>query len=205
MEDDRQEAAGNGEDYTEDDIELVTDDQEADAADRPSASTSSELDALNSKYLRLYADFENYRKRVNKDKEELVRYGNESLIYELLPVLDNLELALKHATGDLNAGLVQGVEVTLKELHRTLEKFGVTRIAAQGQPFDPAVHHAMSQVERADLPEKLVAEEFRAGYRYRDKVLRPSLVSVSTRPKAAAGEDADSVAIKFKDTEEEEQ
>lgn len=141
---------------------------------------------LNDKYLRLYADFENYRKRVNKDKEELVRYGNETLIYELLPILDSLDLALMHTSGESQSGLVQGVEMTLKELLRTLEKFGLTRIVAAGTAFDPAQHHAMIQVERDDIDEKMVAEEMRTGYRYRDKVLRPSLVSVSVRPQKAA-------------------
>jgi len=142
------------------------------------------------KYVRLYADFENYRKRVNKDKEDLIRYGNESLIYELLPALDSLDLALKHASGADRSGLVQGVEMTLKELLRTLEKFGLTRIEAAGKPFDPALHHAMIQVEREDIDEKMVAEEMRPGYLYRDKVLRPSLVAVSVKPaKNAVGQE----------------
>jgi len=148
------------------------------------------IDELNNKYLRLYAEFENYRKRVGKEKEELVRYGNESLLYELLPVIDSLELALKHATGEENSGLVKGVEITLKELHRTLEKFGLSRIDSSGKEFDPSVHHAMTQVERDDLDEKMVAEELRPGYLYNDKVLRPSLVSVSVKPKKQEEETA---------------
>ena len=143
---------------------------------------ATDLGELNNKYLRLYADFENYRKRVNRDKEDLVRYGNETLLYELLPILDNLELALRHVSDESNAGLVQGVEMTLKELLRTVEKFGLTRIEAVNKAFDPAVHHAMAQVERGDIEEKMVAEELRAGYLYRDKVLRPSLVMVSVKP-----------------------
>lgn len=143
------------------------------------------LQDLKNKYLRLHADFDNYKKRVNKDKEELAKYGNEALLYELLPAIDSLELALKHATADQNSGLVQGVEMTFKELHRILEKFGLSRIAAEGKAFDPSVHHAMVQVERDDIEEKMVAEELRAGYMYRDKVLRPSLVSVSVKPKVA--------------------
>jgi molecular chaperone GrpE len=192
------------EDFEEDDLELV--DEETVSEERTELSAkNTETEELNNKYLRLYADFENYRKRVNKDKEELIRYGNESLLYELLPAIDNLELAMKHASGDVNSGLVQGVEVTLKELQRTLEKFGLLRIEARGKQFDPAVHHAMSQVERTDMPENMVAEEFRAGYRYRDKVLRPSLVAVSTQSKNKEKQDADSVEIKIKDTIEEEE
>lgn len=191
------------EDFGEDDIELVTDSPEEEAEQQEPA-VSSAADELNSKYLRLYADFDNYRKRVNKDKEDLVRYSNESLLYELLPAIDNLELALKHASGEVNSGLVQGVEVTLKELQRTLEKFGLVRIEVTGKPFDPAVHHAMSQVERADMDEKMIAEEFRAGYKYREKVLRPSLVAVSVKSQKQQNEDAEAVEIKNYDSIQEE-
>ncbi len=151
--------------------------------EQPAAADTEALRELNNKYLRLYAEFDNYKKRVNRDKAELSRYSNESLLYSLLPVLDNLELALKHASCDPNTGVVQGVEITLKELQRTLEKFGLKRIEADGKAFDPAVHHAMMQVERDDIEEKMVAEELRAGYLYHEKVLRPSLVSVSVKPK----------------------
>lgn len=191
------------EDFGEDDIELVTDSPEEEAEQQEPA-VSSAADELNSKYLRLYADFDNYRKRVNKDKEDLVRYSNESLLYELLPAIDNLELALKHASGEVNSGLVQGIEVTLKELQRTLEKFGLVRIEVTGKSFDPAVHHAMSQVERADMDEKMIAEEFRAGYKYRDKVLRPSLVAVSVKSQKQQNEDAEAVEIKNHDSIQEE-
>lgn len=142
---------------------------------------TAEIQEINDKYLRLYAEFENYKKRVNKDKEEIFKYGNESLLYELLPIIDNLEMALKHATNSVSEGLVQGVEITLKELQRTLEKFGLSPIEANGKPFDPLVHHAMTQVERDDVDEKTVVEEFRRGYMFRDKVLRPSLVAVSKK------------------------
>ena len=187
----------------EDEIELVTDDEEEGEEPTGKKAAAEAADELNAKYLRLYADFENYRKRVNKDKEELVRYGNESLLYELLPAIDNLELALKHSSGDINSGLVQGVEVTLKELQRTLEKFGLVRIEAAGKAFDPVVHHAMSQVERDDLDEKMIAEEYRAGYRYREKVIRPSLVSVSIKPQKQKNDAEASEEITNESIEEE--
>ncbi|MBI5632737.1 MAG: nucleotide exchange factor GrpE [Nitrospirae bacterium] len=192
------------EDFGEDDIELVTDSPDEETEQQKTA-VSAEADELNSRYLRLYADFENYRKRVNKEKEDLVRYGNESLLYEILPAIDNLDLALKHASEEINSGLVQGVEVTLKELQRTLEKFGLVRIEATGKPFDPAIHHAMSQVQRADMEENMIAEEFRAGFRYRDKVLRPSLVAVSAKPQKQQDNDAEASEIKKTDSIEEEQ
>lgn len=156
---------------------------------------TSELQEINDKYVRLYAEFENYKKRINKDKEELVRYGNESLIFELLPVIDNLEMALKHSSHDLNTGIVQGVEITLKELQRVLEKFGLSPIDASGKPFDPTVHHAMTQVERDDVEEKTVVEEFRKGYMLWDKVLRPSLVAVSKKPFAGQEKTEEQIEI----------
>lgn len=145
------------------------------------SSPEAELADLRDRFVRLYAEFENFKKRVQKDKEELIKYGTESLLYELLPVIDNLEMALKHAT-DTADGLVKGVEITLREFQRVIEKFGLTPISAIGKPFDPAVHHAMSQVERADIEDKTVVEEFRKGYMFADKVLRPSLVAVSRKP-----------------------
>jgi molecular chaperone GrpE len=141
----------------------------------------AELQETNAKYLRLYAEFENYKKRVSKDKEELIKYSNESLLYEILPFIDHLEMALKHASNEVSSGLVQGVEITLRDLRKTLEKFGLTAIEADGKPFDPVVHHAMSQVERNDTEDNTVVEEFRRGYMLRDKVLRPALVAVSKK------------------------
>jgi molecular chaperone GrpE len=151
------------------------------AEEAPATAAPKEIQELNDKYLRLYAEFDNYRKRVSREKEELLKFGNESLLYDLLPVLDSLELALKHGS-DPNTGVLQGVEITRKEFQRVLEKFGVKRIEAEGKAFDPSVHHAMVQVEREDLEERMIAEELRAGYLYRDKVLRPSLVAVSVKP-----------------------
>ncbi len=172
-------------DGQDEELTLVDAESEETAAEKPKETESSALQELNNKYLRLYAEFDNYKKRVNKEKEELRRYGNESLLYELLPAIDNLELALKHGSCDPRTGVVEGVEITLKELQRTLEKFGLRKIESLGKKFDPAVHHAMVQVEREDMDEKMVAEELRAGYLLYDKVLRPSLVAVSARPKKA--------------------
>jgi molecular chaperone GrpE len=164
----------------------ATEDRENETAERATSDEKERLSAglqeANDKYLRLYAEFENYKKRVNKDKEELIKFGNESLLFEILPVLDNLEMALKHARDDVSSGLVQGVEITLRELKKTLRKFGLSEIEAEGKPFAPLVHHAISQVERSDVPENIVVEEYRKGYMLKDKVLRASLVAVSRSP-----------------------
>jgi molecular chaperone GrpE len=172
------------------------------SSDEPSDLTA-QFQEMNDKYVRLYAEFENYRRRVNKDKEEIIRYGNENLLYELLTVLDHLEMAVKHASGDISSGLMQGVEITLKELKRTLEKFGLTGIEAEGRPFDPAVHHAMSQVVREDIADNLVVEEYRKGYMLKDKVLRPSLVAVSKKNGLQTTEGETGITVENNNSEEE--
>ena len=164
---------------------------------------SAELQEINAKYLRLYAEFENYKKRVSKDKEELIKYGNENLLYEILPFIDHLEMALKHASNEVSSGLVQGVEITLRDLRKTLEKFGLTAIEADGKPFDPVVHHAMSQVERNDTEDNTVVEEFRRGYMLRDKVLRPALVAVSKKTVKSEGQEQEEKTEINKNIEEE--
>ncbi len=144
----------------------------------------TELTEMKDKYLRLYAEFENYKKKIQKDKEELLRYGNECLVYDLLPVIDTLEMAMKHSTeggAEKSQPLIQGVENTLREFIRVLDKFGIKAIEAAGKPFDPACHHAMSQIESLDFEDNIVLEEFRKGYLFNNKVLRPSLVAVSRR------------------------
>lgn len=163
-------------------VELKEDsDQEADTMCR------SELDKVRDEYVRLYAEFDNYRKRMAKDKEELIRHANESLMLDLLPSLDHLEIALKHAreAEDMDApksGLMQGVDMTLRELLRTLEKFGLKQIDASGQVFDPEFHHAVSQAEVEGMDPGMVVEDLRKGYIHNGKVIRATMVSVSKAP-----------------------
>ncbi len=141
-----------------------------------------ENEELKERYLRIYAEFENYKKMVAREREEILRYSNESLISAIIPSIDNLEMALKHIPEGANDGLVKGVELTLKEMLRVLERTGLTQIDSLNKTFDPRYHEAMSMVERNDVEPMTVVEEFRKGYMYRDKVLRPSLVAVSKRP-----------------------
>ncbi|MCI0468575.1 MAG: nucleotide exchange factor GrpE [Nitrospirae bacterium] len=147
------------------------------------ALLQSELNEVKDRHLRLYAEFENYKKKVQKDREELIRYSNESLVYELLPIIDSMGIALKHAKDESadSRSLIEGVENTERELLRILEKFGLKTIEAANKPFDPAYHHAISQAERDDMESNIVAEEFRRGYLFGENVLRPSLVVVSKK------------------------
>jgi len=143
---------------------------------------------LNERYIRLHAEFDNYKKRVAKDREELRKFANEGIIMELLSVIDHLEMAVKHAQEDVLQNVVQGVEMTLKEFERVLENNGVKRIDAQGRDFDPNVHHAMTQIPTTDAKANTVVEEFRKGYQLHEKVIRPALVAVATPPAEPAQE-----------------
>ena len=132
------------------------------------------------RFVRERADLENYRKRVNREKEELLNYGNKSLIEEILPIVDNLERALAHASEDGQAAVVEGIRMTHGMLVAALRKFGVTPIEAVGTPFDSAFHQAMAQVPTDDVPPNTVVEEYQRGYLLKERLLRPAMVTVST-------------------------
>lgn len=135
---------------------------------------------LNKKILYLQADFQNYRRRAEAELEEVSLYGSQNLIYGLLKVADELELAVKAGEGSKESGpLVKGVKMALKRLVELLQNEGVSRIEAIGKQFDPSVHEAIESVPTADLPEGRVVEEIRSGFMLRGKVIRPSLVKVS--------------------------
>ncbi len=138
-------------------------------------------------YLRERADLENYRKRIQREKEDLSRFANEGILREILPVMDNLERAVDHARQEGGDGeaLLQGVELTLDHFRKALGKFGVTPIESQGKAFDPAFHEAMGQVESAEHPPNTVARELQKGYLLNDRLLRPALVMIA---KASAKE-----------------
>jgi molecular chaperone GrpE len=139
-------------------------------------------------YLRTAADFDNYRKRMQREMADFRKYANEQMALDLLTVVDHLGLALKHAgeSGETVQGLQEGVELVHKQLRSVLEKFGIKQFAAAGEPFDPARHDALMQVVTDELPENTVAQVMQDGYLYHDKVLRHAKVGVAKRPEAAA-------------------
>jgi molecular chaperone GrpE len=133
--------------------------------------------------LRALAEAENIRRRSQRDREEYVRYANESLLRDLLPVLDNLDRALGAARAANDAsGVVGGVELIHRELLKVLERAGVTRYSALGQPFDPTRHEAIARVVSADAKPGTVVGETLPGYMLHNRVLRPALVSVAAAP-----------------------
>lgn len=136
------------------------------------------------KLLRERADLENYRKRVSREKEELLNYGVKSLIEEVLPVVDNLERALEHASEEGLPALLEGVKMTHSILLSALKKYGVSPVeGTSGTPFDPAYHQAMAQVETSEHPPNSIVQEFQKGYILKERLLRPSMVSVASPPK----------------------
>lgn len=142
-----------------------------------------ECKALNDRYLRLAAEFENYKRLTQRDQREQIRFGNEQLLKELLPVVDNMERAIKAARANgSDSALVQGVELTLKQLSGILGKFGVQAIETAGQDFDPSAHQAVSYGPSNDVPANKVLDEFQKGYRLHDRILRAAMVSVSSGP-----------------------
>lgn len=136
--------------------------------------------------LRLAAEFENYKKRMERDRAKSLKYAAENFIKELLPSVDNLERAIEQGQkAGKNSELLQGVELTFKGLVATLDKFQVTPLESIGQPFDPNFHEALAMDHSDDVAENHVLVEFEKGYHYKDKLLRPAKVVVS---KGAAAE-----------------
>jgi len=144
----------------------------------------AERDQLVDRLARLQADFENARKRSERERAEFRDYATGSVVEQFLPVLDHFELALK-ATGSVEQ-LRSGVELIVKQMGEVLQKMQITPIPTVGEPFDPRVHEALGSVDRDDLPDQYVAEEIRRGYRLRDRLLRPAMVRVAHNPKQTA-------------------
>jgi molecular chaperone GrpE len=132
------------------------------------------------RYVRQAAELDNFKKRSAREREENARYANEALVRDLLPVIDNLERAIAHASsGGNEKPLVEGVDMVLKGFLDTLSKHGVQPVAAVGLTFDPAQHEALAQVESSEHQPNAVIEQHQKGYIMRDRLLRPALVTVS--------------------------
>lgn len=139
-------------------------------------------------YLRSQAEMENFRKRMQRDKQDSLRFANEGILREILPVIDNLERAVEHAKdNDADAaGLLEGVEMTLGQFARALDKFGVRPVESVGHPFDPDRHEAMGQMVTTEQSANTVAQQLQKGYLLNDRLLRPALVMVAKAPEAEA-------------------
>jgi molecular chaperone GrpE len=147
------------------------------------AAKAEEVTGLNDKYLRLAAEFDNYKRLAQRDQRDQIRFGNEHLLKELLPVVDNLERAIKSSREGAGSDvLIQGVDLTLKQLTGALTKFYVVPVETVGRPFDPATHQAVTSVTSETVPKQHVVDEFQRGYLLHDRILRAAMVSVSSGP-----------------------
>jgi len=158
----------------------VETEEEAPAVDTldPVEALEAKAEELKDQLLRSRAEFENFRKRTAREVERIRKTATESVIHDLLPVLDNLELALEHAE-DAVGPIADGIKMVLKQLLGVLERNGLEPIEALGRPFDPKVHEAISEIESAEVPKDNVAQEFQRGYTLGGQILRPSKVVVS--------------------------
>ena len=133
----------------------------------------------NEKYVRLMAEFQNYKKRVAKEKNDIREYATEKLVMELLPVLDNFERALAASAEDDPAGYAKGMELIFTQMVTELQKSGLTEVEAEGQDFDPTKHNAVMTEENEELESGKVSKVLQKGYALNDKVIRPSMVAVT--------------------------
>ena len=136
---------------------------------------------MEERFLRVNAEFENYKKRIVRENSERFKYFNLDLIQELLPSLDNLERAITHAKSENKDfdSMIEGLEMVNKMTHEVFEKFGVSRVSTVGEVFDPNIHQAVGVVQSDTVPENHVVEECLGGYLLHDRIIRPAMVRVS--------------------------
>jgi molecular chaperone GrpE len=151
--------------------------------------------AFEDRYMRLYAEFENYKKRAAREAKEFRKFANEALVKEMLPVIDNLERAIHSSSSQENNQenyrdkILEGVTMTLNEILKVLERFNVKPVEALGQPFDPNYHEAVAQEESNVHEDNTVIREFQKGYLLHDRLIRPAMVVVSKGGPAPAAEE----------------
>ncbi|MBP1930509.1 nucleotide exchange factor GrpE [Ammoniphilus resinae] len=173
---------------TVDEVKLDEANETTEHAQEADADSNVEIEQLKkqveenyNRYLRVQADFDNYRKRTRREQEELIRYAAQSVIEGLLPALDNLERALAAAKDSQDVdSLTKGVDMVFRQIVQTLEQEGLQAIETVGKPFDPHFHQAVMQEESPDHEAGMVIQELQKGYQLKDRVIRPSMVKVSS-------------------------
>jgi molecular chaperone GrpE len=164
------------------------------------AATEKAGKEFEDRYMRLCAEFENYKKRSAREAQDFRKFANEALIKDLLPVIDNLERAIQSSSPqenhpeNFNGSIIEGVQMTLNEILKVLERFHAKPIDSLGQPFDPNYHEAVGQEESDEHEDNIVVREFQRGYLLHDRLIRPAMVMVSkavSKPAAAENEPTD--------------
>ncbi|MFW2610705.1 nucleotide exchange factor GrpE [Aliarcobacter butzleri] len=168
---------------TKEEIKTEEAEQKTESLEEKVARLESELKESEEKFLRAYADFENMKKRLEKEKYQAIDYASEKFAKDLLTPLDTLEMALNSAKADVDANellekLKEGIELTLKNFITTFEKHNITKVETDGE-FDPNVHNAVMQVDSAEHNSGQIVQELQKGYILKDRLLRPSMVSIA--------------------------
>lgn len=164
----------------EDVIEELEDESQEDGSEKDLEEGKKETDEYKERYLRLQADFANYKKRIEKEKGSIYTFANEKLVTELLDVVDNFERAFTSINEEIeDDNFYKGVVLVYKQLMNILEKNGLEEIEAKEEKFDPNLHHAVMQEKDDEYEENIVIDVFQKGYKLKDKVVRPSMVKVS--------------------------
>ena len=158
-------------------------DAEAEAVENEFDLLQEELTALKDKYARVHADFENIKKRLEREKYTAVEYANEKFAKDMIPVMDSLQMAYASADADTDAAellakLKEGIELTLKQFTTSLEKHGVTMVS-HDEPFDPNIHNAVQSVDSDEVESGQIVQTFQTGYKYKDRPLREAMVVVA--------------------------
>ena len=166
---------------------------EGDTAESPDPEVQKlrvERDSLQDRLLRKHAEFENYRKRVERERSEYVQFASAELMKELLNAMDSFDLAIRNAAAEDSAGenMLRGLDLVYKQFQDTLGRFGLKPIDAKGQLFDPNFHQAVSTVATDEVDENTVVEEMRRGYTLNGRLLRPAMVTVATNSKRGTGD-----------------
>lgn len=164
---------------TEEVVEEVTDKKKKKASKKKDKK-DEQIEELNDKYQRLFAEFQNFRNRSEKEKTAMYEVGAKSIIEKILPVVDNFERGVAALSEeDLDSPVGQGMNLIYKQMVQTLADMGVEAIEAEGQEFNPELHSAVMHEDNEELGENIISQEFQKGYKYRDSVIRPSMVKVA--------------------------
>jgi molecular chaperone GrpE len=172
------------------DVETITEEEAPQVSE--TEALQQQLDAVQDQLMRVAAEFENYKKRMERERSKLLKYAGENILRDLLATLDNLDRAVEQGSADVEdsgkqlQSMLEGIELTRKGLVATLERYGVEPLSAIGMTFNPDEHDALTMEASEEIPSNHVLREFAKGYRFKDRVLRHAQVVVSSGPGKAA-------------------
>lgn len=164
----------------EENLPATTPDAQIAALSAERDQLATEKAELTDRLLRTMADFENFRRRADRDRSDFIQYASMEMVRDLIPILEDFRRAMKAETADKE--YAKGIELIYQRLSETLKKAGLEPIEAAGKPFDPNVHQAVDRAETDEWPDQTVMEEYQSGYNFKGKLLRPAMVKVAVKP-----------------------